>query len=209
MRSWRRYVALLTGGAALSLAAAVPASGNEPGWQVGPVSPAAFTGQNEGNFVRTLNQVPETCTQVTMGGSLVTTNDPAGAVGTVSTAAFTAPGKPCSSVLGNITRLPQPGWQLVAEGYDAATATVSGRITNYTEKGNVGATAWTIAGEIPWTYENNTGRLKMDASGTDLTVVASRNGGAWLPVGSPVTFKGTLRLTLPGNNAAPTLTPQS
>ncbi|RZD85200.1 hypothetical protein C0Q61_05360 [Streptomyces albidoflavus] len=208
MRAWRRHLALLASGAALCLAAVTPARGAEPGWVVGPVSPAAFTGQNEGTFQRSLNLVPETCSRVTMGGSLLSTNTASAPVGMVANAAFSVPGTPCTTVLGNVTRVPQPGWKLVAEGYDTVTGTTTGRLTNYSEVSSVGATKWTTAGEIPWTYENSTGRLRLEASGTDLTVVASQSAGVWLPVGSPVTLKGTLLLTLPGTNTPPTLTPQ-
>ncbi|MET7509414.1 hypothetical protein [Streptomyces albidoflavus] len=209
MRAWRRHLALLASGAALCLAAVTPASGAEPGWAVGPVSPAAFTAQNEGNFVRSLNQLPETCTHVTMSGSLSSTNAATSPVGAVTAAAYAAPGKPCTSVMGNIVRSPQPGWKLVAEKYDPATGVTSGRITDYVERSIVGATRWTTAGEIPWTYENNTGRWKLNASGTDLTVVASQYAGAWLPVGSSIGLKGTLLLKIPGTSTPPTITPQT
>ncbi|AGI87337.1 hypothetical protein OG330_05480 [Streptomyces albidoflavus] len=209
MRAWHRHLALLASGAALCLAAVTPASGAEPGWVVGPVSPAAFTGQNEGNFVRLINNaLPESCGRVSIAGSLASTQDPSTAVGTVATSTFHSPDRPCTTLLGNSHRTTKPGGKLKVEKYDAATGITTGRLDNYVEETLLGAMRWTTAGHVPWTYENGTGHLRLEASGNDLTIVASQNGGALLPVGAPVTLKGTLLLSIQGTNTPPTLTPQ-
>ncbi|NEB12450.1 hypothetical protein G3I32_27050 [Streptomyces coelicoflavus] len=199
----RSALVVCAAASALGLTAAPSSAAPSTVWTVSP-SPAAFEATNVGNIVL-IATIPMTCTDSSAAGTMASTTGNPGDVADIDTMNFSAPGAPCTSVLGNVTTTSVTPWDVVAEDYDAATGVTTGHIGNVEANVSAGACTFTVTGQASATYSNDTGILAVDSTAGELSVSDPQNCGAIVTENTQPTFQGDYAVRVQGTDDIPTI----
>ncbi|MCB8904444.1 MULTISPECIES: hypothetical protein [unclassified Streptomyces] len=206
MKKQIRNFAVVAGAATAAFALAAGPASAVPStvWTVTP-SPVNIAATNSGNIVLSVNGIAMTCTKSNGSGTGQSATGNPATIGSITAIAFGATGAPCTSVLGNVSTVATTPWTLVAQDYTAATGVTKGYIGNVDAKVTVGACVFRVTGKASGTYTNSTGKLAVNSTSGELTVVSSTNCGAAVPVGAKPLFKGDYLFKQAGTTTIPTI----